>query len=137
MSTVSCRYLGDLRIECSHVASGTKIVTDAPVDNKGKGESFSPTDLCATALGTCALTIMGIYAAEHGIDISGTTMEITKTMHADPRRIGMIEVIMHMPDRPYTQKEKTALERCVWSCPVHLSLSEKVEQVFSIRWKDD
>ena len=88
MATVSATYLGDLRVECVHNQSGTRIITDAPTDNQGKGASFSPTDLCATALGACAMTIIGIYAQSHGVDITGTTMNITKTMSADPRRIG-------------------------------------------------
>lgn len=94
MSTVSAKYLGDLRVECVHNQSGTKIITDAPSDNQGKGESFSPTDLCATALGTCAMTIVGIYAKNHGLDVTGTEVEITKVMSADPRGIGKIEVIL-------------------------------------------
>lgn len=136
MSTITGRYLGDLKIECTHELSGTKIITDAPPDNNGKGESFSPTDLCAMALGTCALTLMGIYAQQHDIDISGTTMEVTKAMKQDPRRIGKIEVILRMPNKPYTDKQKTGLERAVWNCPVHWSLAENLEQVFSIRWQD-
>ena len=82
MATVKEIYLGDLRVECEHLASGTKIITDAPVDNQGKGEAFSPTDLCATALGACALTIMGIYARNHNIDIVGDSTEVTKHMSA-------------------------------------------------------
>ena len=109
MATVSAKYLGDLRVECVHNQSGTKIITDAPTDNQGKGEAFSPTDLCATALGACALTIIGIYAKNHGVDVTGTEMEITKTMSADPRRIGKIEVTFKMPDREYSAKDKESL----------------------------
>ncbi len=79
MATMKAKYLGQLRVECEHVASGTKMMTDAPVDNCGKGEAFSPTDLCAAALGSCILTTMGIYAGQHNIDLEGTEMEITKT----------------------------------------------------------
>ena len=79
MATMKAKYLGQLRVECEHVASGTKMMTDAPVDNCGKGEAFSPTDLCAAALGSCILTTMGIYAGLHNIDLEGTEMEITKT----------------------------------------------------------
>lgn len=136
MATVSAKYIGDLRMECVHNQSGTKIVTDAPSDNQGKGESFSPTDLCATALGTCAMTIIGIYAKNHGVDVTGAEVEITKTMSADPRRIGKIEAVFKMPARSYSAKEKTSIERCVHSCPVHLTLHPDVEQVFTFIWQD-
>ena len=135
MATVSATYLGDLRVECVHNQSGTRIITDAPTDNQGKGASFSPTDLCATALGACAMTIIGIYAQSHGVDITGTTMNITKTMSADPRRIGKVEVVFDMPDRDYSQKEKTIMERCTQTCPVPLTLHPAVEQVFTFHWQ--
>ncbi len=80
MATICARYLGDLRVECTHTQSGTKIITDAPVDNHGKGQAFSPTDLCATAVGACAMTIIGLYARNHGVDVTGAEMEITKSM---------------------------------------------------------
>lgn len=134
MATVSAKYLGDLRVECTHERSGTKIITDAPVDNQGKGEAFSPTDLCATSLAACAMTIIGIYGQSHNVDVTGTTMEITKTMSKDPRRIGKIEVTFHMPKRNYSEKEKTMIERAAHTCPVHLSLSPDVEQVFNFVW---
>ena len=136
MATVSAKYLGDLRVECVHNQSGTKIITDAPTDNQGKGEAFSPTDLCATALGACAMTIIGIYAKNHGVDVTGTEVEITKTMSADPRRIGKIEVVFKMPPRSYSAKEKTIMERCTASCPVHMTLHPDVEQVFTFIWQD-
>ena len=135
MATVSAKYLGDLRVECVHNQSGTKIITDAPSDNQGLGAAFSPTDLCATALGACAMTIIGIYAKTHGVDVTGTEMEINKTMSADPRRIGKIEVTFKMPDREYSAKEKTVIERCTQSCPVHHTLHPDVEQVFTFVWK--
>lgn len=134
MVTIREKYLGDLRVECTHVKSGSIIVTDAPVDNNGKGEAFSPTDLCAASLGACAMTIIGIYGKQHGVDVNGATLEITKTMAADPRRIGKIEVIFHMPDRDYTDKQKVMIERAAKTCPVHLSLGADVEQVFEFRW---
>ncbi|MBO5490966.1 MAG: OsmC family protein [Desulfovibrio sp.] len=135
MSTVHATYLGGLRVECTHEQSGTTLVTDAPTDNQGKGESFSPTDLCATALGACAMTIIGIYGRSHGVDVTGARMDITKTMSADPRRIGRIEVVFTMPDRPYTDRQKAVMERCTQTCPVHLSLHPDVEQVFTFVWK--
>ncbi|MBB5143330.1 OsmC family protein [Desulfovibrio intestinalis] len=136
MATVSAKYLGDLRMECVHNQSGTKIITDAPSDNQGKGESFSPTDLCATAVGACAMTIIGIYGKNHGVDVTGTEVEITKTMSASPRRIGKIEVVFKMPARSYSEKEKASIERSAYSCPVHLSLHPDVEQVFTFIWQD-
>ncbi len=134
MATVTAKYLGDLRTECVHVASGTKLVTDAPVDNQGKGEAFSPTDLCATALAACAMTIIGIYGRSHDVDVTGTTIEVTKTMSANPRRIGKLEVVFTMPDREYTDKQKLLIERAAHTCPVHLSLHPDVEQVFTFKW---
>ena len=134
MATVTAKYLGDLRTECVHVASGTTLVTDAPVDNQGNGESFSPTDLCATALATCAMTIIGIYGRSHDVDVTGATIEITKTMSANPRRIAKIEMIFHMPDRDYTDHQKMMIQRAALTCPVHLSLHPDVEQVFTFKW---
>lgn len=135
MTTVKAKYLGDLRVECEHLQSGTKIITDAPTDNHGKGESFSPTDLCAASLAGCMMTIMGLYAQNAGIDVIGTEIEITKVMAADPRRIGEIVVIFHMPDREYTDKDKKALERAAHTCPVHYSLSENTVQTIQFDWK--
>ena len=135
MATISAKYLGDLRVECVHEQSGATLVTDAPRDNNGKGEAFSPTDLCATALASCAMTIIGIYGKHHNVDVTGATMEITKTMSANPRRIGKIQVIFDMPDREYTDKQKASLERCAHTCPVHLSLHPETEQEFVFNWK--
>ncbi len=133
-TTVEAVYLGDLRVECKHLQSGTKIVTDAPTDNQGKGEAFSPTDLCATALAACAMTIMGIFARNHGLDITGTRAEVTKIMSPSPRRIGRIEITFHMPDRGFSEKDRIQLERAAHTCPVHLSLHPETEQVFSFVW---
>lgn len=134
MTTVKAKYLGDLRIECVHLQSGTKIVTDAPTDNHGKGESFSPTDLCASSLAACMMTIMGLYAQNAGIDVTGTEIEISKVMAADPRRIGEVVVTFHMPDRAYTEKDKKALERAAHTCPVHYSLGGHVKQTVTFEW---
>ncbi|WP_022655823.1 OsmC family protein [uncultured Desulfovibrio sp.] len=135
MTTISAKYLGELRVECTHTQSGTKIITDAPMDNHGKGQAFSPTDLCATALGACAMTIIGLYAQNHGVNVTGAEMEITKSMSADPRRIGKVEVSFTMPNRPYSEKEKIVMERAAHTCPVHLSLHPDVEQVFTFNWR--
>ena len=134
MAAISEKYLGDLRVECVHNASGTVIITDAPVDNQGKGEAFSPTDLCATALASCATTIMGIYARSHDIDITGMTVEVVKTMSASPRRIGKLEVTFNMPEREYSDREKKALINAAHTCPLHLSLHPDIEQIFTFNW---
>ena len=134
MTTVKATYLGDLRIECEHLQSGTKIITDAPTDNHGKGESFSPTDLCASALAACMMTIMGLYAQNAGLDVKGTEIEITKVMATNPRRIGEVIVTFHMPDRAYTEKDKKALERAALTCPVHYSLGKQVKQTITFEW---
>lgn len=134
MATIKATYLGDLKVECEHVDSGAKIITDAPKDNNGGGTLFSPTDLCAASLGACAMTIMGLMANRHNFDVTGTTLEIDKEMSADPRRIGKIKIIFHMPDRDYSEKEKAMIERAANSCPVHKSFAPEVEQVFDFRW---
>lgn len=134
MATISEKYLGDLRVECVHEQSGAKIITDAPTDNNGKGEAFSPTDLCAAALGACAMTIMGIYGKNHNVDLVGTELEITKVMSQDPRKISKIEIIFKMPAKNYTDKEKTLLERVAHTCPVARSLGADVEQEFIFKW---
>ncbi|MCC8190010.1 MAG: OsmC family protein, partial [Planctomycetes bacterium] len=111
------------------------LITDAPVDNNGQGRSFSPTDLCAMSLGACALTIMGIFAQNHWLDIDGTTFAVTKTMSADaPRRIAKVEVVFSFPDKGYTDKDKKSLERAALTCPVHHSLGPDVEQVITFSW---
>lgn len=121
MATVETIYLGDLRTQATHLQSGTQILTDAPTDNQGRGESFSPTDLVATALGSCMLTIMGIAARTHGIDLVGTRLSITKVMSAAPRRIGEIIIDCYLP-HAYTPKERHLLENAAATCPVAQSL---------------
>ena len=135
MATVTATYIGDLRVDCAHLQSGTHIITDAPTDNGGKGQAFSPTDLVATALGACAATIMAKYAESHGMDIAGTTLSITKVMSsAPPRRIAAIEVIFNMPDKPFTDAQKQAFENAAKACPVHRSLHADMEQRFIFNW---
>lgn len=133
MATVETIYLGDLRTEAVHQQSGTTIITDAPTDNHGKGEAFSPTDLVATALGSCMLTIMGIAARTHGIDIDGTKVSITKVMSAEPRRIGEIIVRFSFP-RSYEEKERKILERAAESCPVGYSLHPETKQTIEYHY---
>jgi putative redox protein len=120
--------IGDLRTEIVHVRSGSVITTDAPVDNKGKGENFSPTDMVASALGSCIFTIMGIAAGEHGFSIDGSSCKITKIMTESPRRIGEIRIEFDFTGNNYTGKQKKILEYCVKTCPVALTLNESVFQ---------
>lgn len=134
MATVTGMYLGGLRVEAKHEASGATLVSDAPVDNGGQGRSFSPTDMCSMSLAMCGLSIMGLFAQSHGLDIDGTTFEVTKTMSANPRRIAKIEVVFNFPDKGYTDKDKKSLERAAKTCPVHLSLHPEVEQVVTFKW---
>ncbi|MBQ4279367.1 MAG: OsmC family protein [Rikenellaceae bacterium] len=130
MATIETIYQGQLRSEATHLQSGTKIVTDAPVDNHGKGESFSPTDMVAAALGSCMLTIMGIAAEARGIDISGTKLSITKIMAADPRRISEIKIEFRFP-ADYDAKFRRILENAAETCPVAKSLHPDLKQTIS------
>ncbi len=135
MAAINGKYLGGLRVEAKHEQSGATLITDAPTDNHGQGQSFSPTDLCSLSLGACALTIMGIFAQAHGLDIEGTTFAVTKIMSANaPRRIAKIEVVFTFPDKGYSDKDKKSLERAALTCPVHHSLGPDVEQSISFVW---
>ena len=126
-------YMGDLRTESIHLQSGKTIITDAPIDNQGKGKAFSPTDLVATALASCMLTIMGIVAKRDGIMIEGTTAEVGKIMVSNPRRIGEIRLKINFP-HPISGKDQVKLERAAHTCPVsgsiHNDLNEIVEFIY-------
>ena len=135
METAKTTYLGDLRTEMTHVRSGSVIITDAPVDNKGKGEYFSPTDLVASALGSCIFTIMGIASMEHGFSIDGSSCRITKIMTDKPRKIGEIRIEFDFTSNIYTEKQKTILEYCVKTCPVAMSLNESVVQNVVLKFR--
>ncbi|HLN21410.1 MAG TPA: OsmC family protein [Bacteroidales bacterium] len=137
METATTKYLGDLRTEMLHVRSGSIIVTDAPVDNKGRGEKFSPTDLVASALGSCIFTIMGIAAREHGFSIEGAACSITKIMADNPRRIGEIRIIFDFPHQKYTSKQKQILQHCVKNCPVARSLNDNVIQNVILNFRSE
>ncbi len=132
--TVKAKYLGDKRVEAVHTASGTRIVTDAPVDNHGRGEAFSPTDLTATSLAACAMTIMDMAAQRHNMDLTGTEIDIVKKMSANPRRIEAVDMVFNIPDKGYSEKDKTVVERTAHSCPVHLSLHPDVQRNFVFNW---
>lgn len=132
--TVKSRYLGNLRVESTHLQSGNTIITDAPVDNRGKGEAFSPTDLLATSLGSCITTIMGIKAMDNGIDIEGTEVEITKIMDSNPRRVAEVIVEFYFPDKSYTHEQKKMIESVAGTSPVPLSLSAELKQTIRFHW---
>ena len=126
-------YKGQLRTEAKHLRSGTVIVTDAPIDNQGKGEAFSPTDLVATALASCMITIMGIVAERDGIDIEGVTADVDKIMSKEPRRIGEIKIIITFKSKLTTdQREK--LERAAKTCPVSGSLHEDLKETIEFSY---
>jgi len=134
MVEISIKYLGDLRCEARHEPSGTVITTDAPVDNEGRGESFSPTDLAATSLGACMLTIMGIAARKQGVDLGNTQVKVLKEMTPKPpRRIAKLTVVFTIP-LPASHEKRAMLEEAARSCPVHLSLHPGVEQEMRFDW---
>lgn len=128
MKTSEIVYLGGLRTQAVHLQSNSEIITDAPTDNNGRGEAFSPTDLLATSLGSCMLTIMGIIAERNSIDIKGTKAAITKVMAANPRRVTEVVVELTMPKNNYSEKEKELLENAARTCPVAYSLHPDIKQ---------
>jgi putative redox protein len=134
MVSINTRYVGGLRCEARHEPSGSRLTTDAPVDNHGKGETFSPTDLVATAFGACMMTIMGIVAERHGIDLTGMTAETTKVMSATPpRRIASLATRLTVPlaaDSP----QRELLERAAHTCPVHQSLHPEIDMTVEFVW---
>lgn len=132
--TAEIIYNGQLRTSATHVRSGNTIFNDAPVDNHGKGEAFSPTDMIATALGTCILTIMGIAAQKNDIDMLGAKAEVSKEMASEPRRIAKIEVIVKMPPNNYSDHDKQILKKALDNCPVCRSLHPDMKQDIKIIW---
>lgn len=136
MPTSKIVYLGDLRTQATHLQSNETIITDAPVDNNGKGEAFSPTDLAATSLGSCAMTIMGIMAKREGVDFTGSEIEVTKIMSSEaPRRIAKVIVDFTMKTPEVLSEEvKAKYVRAAHTCPVTLSLHPDIEQVFNFNW---
>lgn len=135
MPTAKVKYLGDLRTSCVHIKSGSEFVTDAPVDNNGKGEAFSPTDTVATALASCMLTVMGIKANELKLDMGNPTASVTKSMASNPRRISKIEVIIDFTTS-FEKKTKQILENTAKTCPVLNSLSTDIEKIVVFNYKD-
>jgi putative redox protein len=134
MATSTITYTGQLRTTAVHELSGNTIITDAPPDNNGRGEAFSPTDLLATSLGNCMLTIMGILANRIEVNIDGTKAEILKVMASDPRRVAEVHVTFTMPERSYSSKEKQMLVNAAHTCPVALSLHPNIKQVVNFVW---
>lgn len=135
MATSKIVYNGSLRTTSTHLQSGKEIITDAPVDNKGKGEAFSPTDLLATSLGNCMITIMGIAAETHQIDMGEVSAEITKIMATEPRRVSEIHVSFNFPKKnDYSEKQKKILENAALTCPVHYSLHPDIKRIIDFNW---
>jgi putative redox protein len=134
MATAKITYLGELRTTCIHLQSGTEILTDAPTDNHGKGEAFSPTDLLATALGSCMVSIMAIKSKDLNIDLNDSTVEVTKIMQAEPRKIAEIKVTLNMSVTA-DDKTKIILERAANTCPVLLSLHPEIKKDVAFNWK--
>ncbi len=134
MPTINTKYLGELRTEATHEKSGKVIITDAPVDNHGKGEAFSPTDLLAGSLGSCMLTLIGIAAETHGFNIDGTRVSINKIMASDPRRVSGVHIVFDFPETVYSDKVKRIIEKAALTCPVALSLHPEIEQNVSFNF---
>ena len=133
--TASIVYKGHLRCECTHVQSGTVIETDAPTDKRGKGERFSPTDTLCVALATCVVTTMALKANDMGIDLSGTSIAVTKHMLSEPRRIGKVDVILSFPSSlELDEKDRTILQRVGDNCPVMKSLHPDMEVNVEYQW---
>ncbi len=133
MSTSKVTYLGNLRTQSLHLKSGDTYYTDAPTDNNGKGEAFSPTDTVATGLASCMLTVMGIKANNMGVSIEGAIANVTKIMASDPRRISKIIVSLELP--ALDSKSQKILENTAKTCPVHYSLHPDIEKDITFSWK--
>lgn len=121
-------YLGGLRTEVHHLRSGHKVITDAPPDNNGKGEAFSPTDLTCASLNSCMMTLMGMLAEREGIDITGMTSEIVKIMASNPRKIAEVQISFTLVNLNASEVQKEKLKRAALTCPVALSLSDTIKQ---------
>lgn len=120
--TIKTKYLGELRTQSTHLKSGNDLITDAPLDNNGKGEAFSPTDLLATALATCMITVMGINANKHGLNIDGIDCDVTKIMAINPRRVSEVVIEFNFPKNNFDESQKEMLRDAAYSCPVAVSL---------------
>jgi putative redox protein len=134
MSTSKVTYLGNLRTECEHLKSGSTYITDAPIDNNGKGEAFSPTDTVATGLANCMLTVMGIKANDLGVDLTTSTAIVTKVMASNPRRISKIDIEFALPAN-VSEKHRKILENTGNTCPVNHSLHTDIEKTIFFNWR--
>ena len=135
MTKMKTVYLGGLRTEAEHLQSGNKLITDAPLDNNGKGEFFSPTDLLATSLGSCMLTIMGISAPAYGYNLEGTVIETEKIMGTNPRRVVELKLDITFPkDNNYTDQQKRVIEAAAKSCPVYNSLHPDIKKSITFNY---
>jgi uncharacterized OsmC-like protein len=134
MHTIETVYLTDLRTSSTHLKSGKELITDAPPDNQGRGEAFSPTDLLATSLGCCMLTIMGIAARTHGFSIDGTRIKTTKIMAADPRRVAEVIIEFEFPHTDFTEKQKVLIRKSAEECPVAKSLHPDLKQTVMLNF---
>jgi uncharacterized OsmC-like protein len=132
--TIKTKYLGDLRCESLHLNSGNKIITDAPLDNKGKGEAFSPTDLLAASLASCMITIMGIHANQHNLNIAGLECEVTKIMAQNPRRVAEIVINFQFAPNNFDENQKQVLKDAACSCPVAFSLHPDLKKTVSFNF---
>ncbi|TAH43282.1 MAG: OsmC family peroxiredoxin [Bacteroidetes bacterium] len=136
METMYTIYKGELRTESKHLKSGSTIISDAPPDNQGKGEAFSPTDLLCVALATCMSTLMGIAANTHSIRIEGMKLRIVKKMLSNPRKVGEVQIDFDMPEYSFSEKEKDILERAARTCPVALSLHPELVQNIHFHYRE-
>ena len=127
-------YEGNLRTRLTHLYSGTEVLNDAPIDNQGLAQAFSPTDMVATALGSCMITLMGLKARDMNLDLKGTEAEITKVMASDPRRISEVQVVLKFPKNTFSDKEKTILENTARTCPVAKSIHPDILQNVTFKW---
>lgn len=132
--TAKIVYEGDLRCSCTHLQSGTVIETDAPTDNKGKGERFSPTDLLCVSLATCVVTTMGIRANDMNVDLSNSKMEVTKHMLSNPRRIGRIDIELFLEAKNAKESDCEVLEKIGNNCPVYKSINPEIELNINYNW---
>ena len=135
MPDITIVYNGDLRTQITHSQSGNIIITDAPIDNNGKGEAFSPTDLFASSLGSCMLTIMGITAQTHGLNIDGSTVNINKIMGTNPRRVSAIDIIININGK-LNEKDKKILQKAAEHCPVSKSIHPDLDEKITFNFLD-
>ncbi|MCL1973252.1 MAG: OsmC family protein [Bacteroidetes bacterium] len=134
MSTITTVYQGDLRTQATHNASGSRIISEAPIDNHGKGEAFSPTDLLAASLGSCILTVAGIAAQTHRFSIEGARIETQKVMAENPRRVGELILDIYLPPNHYSDRERRIIEAAAATCPVGQSLNTNLKKTIRFHY---